>query len=268
MNLKEYISSGIIESYVMGLASEQDRAEFEQLCASHPELVEARRNFELLLEKKAMELAEAPPASSKNKIWAAIQDASATNSAKVITMEPSGSRSSSAIRWVAAASVILMLAAGYFAYDNYKQKKNLELSNQTMQAKLNEMDSTLQAKAEQDRIMHDPNVTVVNLKAMKPAAPSASVYWDTTSSNVYLVVKNMPKLASERQYQLWSIIDSAGKLSPTSLGLFDGGNEKMFFKLPNVQRADAFAITIEKAGNSGGPDMSQLQNKGNTGEKL
>jgi anti-sigma-K factor RskA len=258
----------MVESYVLGLASEEERMEFEQLCIRYPEVVEARTNFERLLEKQAMEYAEAPPVDSKEKIWSAIQQASSSNPSKIITMEPTTTRRSSGMGWLVAASIILMLVAGYFAYDARNKNKDLVKSNEEIQAKLNKADSILRDKEEQDRVMHDPNVTVINMKAMTPAAPSANVYWDTTSSNVYLVVKNMPKLASDKQYQLWSIIDSVGKLKPTSLGLFDGGNEKLFFKIPKVQSADAFAITIEKAGNTGGPDLKQLQVMGETKRKL
>ena len=53
MNIQEYISSGIIESYVLGLASPEERTEFEQICAQYPELAEARNNFELALEEQA-----------------------------------------------------------------------------------------------------------------------------------------------------------------------------------------------------------------------
>jgi hypothetical protein len=50
MNVKEYISSGIVESYVLGLASEAERQEFEQNCVQYPEIAQARTAFELSLE--------------------------------------------------------------------------------------------------------------------------------------------------------------------------------------------------------------------------
>ena len=65
--------------------------------------------------------------------------------------------------------------------------------------------------------MHDPKVTVVNLVGLKGSPSSANVYWDSTSPNVYLVVKNMPLLPSNKQYQLWALIDN----KPKDLGLFD-----------------------------------------------
>ena len=72
MNIKDYIESGIIESYVMGLASEPERAEFERLCSQYPELVAARRKFEERLEGYASENAVPPPSEVKVKVLEAI----------------------------------------------------------------------------------------------------------------------------------------------------------------------------------------------------
>ena len=258
MNIKEYISSGVVESYVLGLLTAQERFEFEQYCEAYPELKEARDAFELAIEKQAMENAVRPPAIVKEKILSAIQQKPASHTSKIINMEPTTRRSSGS-SWMAAASIILFLVAGYFAYTFYNQNKELKRTNEEMTDKFNAVDSILNER----RRLEGENVTVVNMVAMKPNAPSANIYWDTTSSNVYMLVKNMPKLASDKQYQLWSLIDSNG-LKPTSLGLFDGGQEKVIIKMDNAQKADAFAITIEKRGNTGGPDLGQLQNMGKT----
>lgn len=266
MNVKEYIASGIVESYVLGLASEQERGEFEQLCANYPELIEARTNFELLLEKRAIENAGAPPPDNRAKIWSAIGEDSASNAAKLVTMEPTTRVRSSGLRWVAAASIILMIAAGYFAVDYYNKNRELRESNDEMIARMNRMDSILNQMKEEQAIIQNPGATVINVKALKqtPNPPSANVYWDSTATHVYLLVKNMPQLASDKQYQLWSIIDSAGKKMPTSLGLFDGGNSKVMLRMEGVQKADAFAITIEPRGNTGPPHLDDMQAMGKT----
>jgi anti-sigma-K factor RskA len=264
LNIKEYISNGIVESYVLGLASEGERIEFEQLCAQYPELVEARTNFELALEKQAMESAETPPAYSKEKIWSAIQQSPASNTSKIITMESTETRKPAGVRWVAAASIILLLAAAYFAYDFYKQNEALKSSNKDLTKKLDQTESKLDST---DRILNEmtgTNVTLVTMKAMTPTAPSANIYWDSASSKVFLVIKNMPKLASDKQYQLWSLLD--GK--PSSIGLFDSDKEKLIFRMDNAKKADAFAITIEPRGNTGGPHLENLQTLGETKIKL
>jgi hypothetical protein len=132
---------------------------------------------------------------------------------------------------------------------------------EALQTKVNEME-------EYQKIIRDPNVAVVNLVGTTSAKASANIYWDSTSSNVYMVVKNMPQLPSNKQYQLWSIINGQdGKLQPNSLGLFDidpASNQKVILKMSNVKKADAFAITIEDRGNTGGPNLEQLQSMGKT----
>jgi anti-sigma-K factor RskA len=257
VNIKEYIASGIVESYVLGLLTAQERFEFEKYCEAYPELKAARESFELAIEKQAMENAVQPPPEVKEKTWFAIKQTTTTS--KIISMESMRTNRRSSFSWVAAAAVILFLVAGYFAYNFYTQAEGLKTDKRQLEARLNTADSVL----EQQKIMNDPNVRVINMTALTPNAPVANIYWDTTSANVYLVIKNMPSLASDKQYQLWSLIESNG-LKPTSLGLFDGGKEKIILKMNGVQKADAFAITIENKGNTGGPDLKQLQNMGKT----
>ena len=107
--------------------------------------------------------------------------------------------------------------------------------------------------------MKDPNVAVISMVGTQKNPSSANIYWDTTSSNVFLVVKNMPKLPTEKQYQLWAFID--GK--PLNLGLFDGDNKNVILKMKNTQKADAFAITIENRGNGDIP-QGQVETQGKT----
>ena len=250
MNIQEYISSGIIESCVLGLASPEERVEFEKMCALYPELVDARNNFELAIEKQAFQNSVLPPAGSKEKTWSAIQQSATKNTSKIISMESRKSKSSG-LRWFAAASVALFLLTGYFAYTFYNK-------NRELQAKIDRSDSLINEMTKVDKIMHDPNVMVVNMVGLKGSSSSASVYWDSTRTDVYMVVKNMPMLPSDKQYQLWALIGS----KPVDLGLFDVPQSNVILKMKNTQNADAFAITIEDRGNTGGPDLEQLQAMG------
>jgi anti-sigma-K factor RskA len=265
VNIQEYISSGVVESYVLGLLTAQERFEFEQYCETYPELIAARESFELAIEKQAMENALTPPAYIKQRVWEAIHPKQESKPSKIISMEPASTRRSS-YGWLAAASVILFIVAGYFAYNFYSQNKELKATNADLEKKFNRTDSLVNKMLEEQRMMTDPDVTVVNLVGTTPAKASANIYWDSTSADVYMVVKNMPKLPSGKQYQLWSIINGpGGQLQPNSLGLFDmGDDKKVILKMTNVKKADAFAITIEDKGNTGGPTLEQLQSMGKT----
>src|SRR4030095_2383630 len=246
------------ESYVLGLLTAQERFEFEQYCEAYPELKAARNAFELAMEKQAMENAVTPPVNVKEKVLSAIQQKPVSITSRIISMEPTTRRSSGS-RWMAGASIILFLVAGYFAYTFYNQNKELKNSNRELEAKANRTDSILNKILDEQKAINDPNVMVVNMVGTQKATPgSASIYWDSTSTNVYLVVKNMPKLPSDKQYQLWALID--GK--PLDLGLFDQPPPNVILKMKNTQKADAFAITIESRGNTGGPTLEQLQSMG------
>jgi anti-sigma-K factor RskA len=272
VNLQEYISSGIIESYVMGLASEPEKTEFEQLSVQHPELVAAKRDFEEKLEKYAFEQAIPPPPLVKVKILEAIgnipsRQVPSSNPPKIITMENEKSpvRVSGWLRFAAAASIILLVAMGWLYYQTSNQNKDLSSTNDRLKEKLNSTDSILNRivaeQGEQNNVLKDPNTTVVNMVGTHVAPKSsANIYWDSTSANVFLVVKNMPKLPSDQQYQLWALID--GK--PSDLGVFDAAEDKVILKMKNTQKAQAFAITIEKKGGAPSPTLQKMQSMGKT----
>lgn len=227
---------------MLGLASEQERSEFEQFCLQYPELVAARNEFEEALERQAFEQAITPPQHLKEKTLSIVmQQESTTKEAKVITMERR-QRSSSLLKYFAAASIILLLASVYFAYDLYSKNQILKNSITGIQSRI---DSLSDQMAFEHKMMTDPNIAVVSMVGTQPNPSSASIYWDTASTDVFMVVKNIPKLPSEKQYQLWAFI--AGK--PVDLGLFDADKQNFFLKMKNTQKAEAFAITIEKRGN-------------------
>jgi anti-sigma-K factor RskA len=260
VNVEEYISSGIIEKYVMGLATGPERTEFEQACAQYPELVAAREAFEKEIERFALENAQLPPVGVKVRFLEGIED-----QPKIITMEnaKSPSRSAGWLRFVAAASVLLLIAAAWYAYQSRSKNQELVNSNTVLKTQLDSTHQILQQILDETRIVKDPNVTVVNMVGTRVAPKSsANVYWDSASTNVFLVVKNMPKLPTDQQYQLWALID--GK-APKDLGVFDAdssANDRVILKMNNTQKAQAFAITIEKRGGNPGPTLQKMQSLG------
>jgi anti-sigma-K factor RskA len=248
VNLKEYIASGIIESYVMGVASEAERTEFEKMCAQYPELVAERRKFEESLEAYASEQSMRPPKEVKAKILKAI-----------ITMENSTKpRSIGLLRFVAAAAAILLIGMVVLYYQVNQQNKELANTNKLLSDKINADEGAINKIKREVSI---PNTTIVNMVGTKRAPQStANVYWDSTNSNVYLMVTNMPQLPSNKQYQLWALIDKTQK----SLGVFDATDQNIILKMDSTKKAQAFAITIENRGGKPHPTLDSLTTMGKT----
>ncbi len=237
MNVQEYISSGMVESYVLGLASDEERREFEQLCTQHPEVLAARTAFELALEKQAIENAIAPAADLKSKIFEQIG-----RTGKVVSMQPA-TASVKKINWAkyaAAASVILLAGSIYWNITLSNKNKSLQTTYNNTVAELSEIKKDIQT------LTGNPNVKMAAMKGQQISPSSyATVYWDTTSQDVYLLINNMPKPASDKQYQLWAFLNG----QPIDMGLIEITEKPLqLYHVKKAQAAQAFAITLEKKG--------------------
>jgi anti-sigma-K factor RskA len=235
VNIQEYISSGIVESYVLGLASEEERREFEQYCTQYRELVEARNSFEIAIEKQAIENAIAPPSPLKNKILSA-----RTGSAPV--------RKMNVWKYVAAACIILLAGSIYYNI-SLTGKENTTMKQ--LQALQGDMDAM---KKDMEFLQQNPAVKMASMKGMD-ASPSsyATVYWDTLKHDVYLLINNLPAPASGKQYQVWALMDN----KPIDLGMIDNqyfvSQKRLLIKAQNVSQAQAFAISLEDMGGNPTP---------------
>jgi len=74
LNTQEILSSGIIESYCLGLVSQEEQREIETLALEHPEIRSEIDKVNYSLELLVSEDAIAPPPSVKNKLMLQIYD--------------------------------------------------------------------------------------------------------------------------------------------------------------------------------------------------
>jgi anti-sigma-K factor RskA len=257
VNLQEYISSGIVESCVLGLASKQEQQEFEQYCAQYPELVAARESFELSLEKTALAAQVAPPEQVKAAVWNKIKD-SATPSVlttssnadnPVIEMHPV---IKPIWRYVAAASVILLVGSTLLNFYFYRQYQSYNARYDALFASTQQMadaNKVLQTRNEELQsgilLMKDPGTLQVPMKGTTVSPASlATVYWNKKTTDVYMLVNSLPQPAADQQYQLWAFVDGR----PVDAGFLDMQDTDGIVKMKNFARAEAFAITLEKKG--------------------
>jgi anti-sigma-K factor RskA len=85
----------------------------------------------------------------------------------------------------------------------------------------------------------------------------AMVYYNSSSKEVFLKVRNLPTPPSDKQYQLWAIV--AGK--PVDAGVFDVTAD--LSKMKTTDNPQAFAVTLEKKGGSPTPSMEAMYVIGN-----
>jgi anti-sigma-K factor RskA len=281
VDIQAYIQSGIIESYVLGIATAAEAAEVEQLALQYPEVQDAIDSFCEDLEQKALENAIPPPPGIKEKILQIIraEEAEQQTATPLITPAYPGTFESSADvetartiqfenrrgnntwKYLAAASIILFIASAAYNFYLYNQfserseqyqallmeRNTLQANNQVYQTQLKEWNAAA-------AMMADPNMAVIKMPGIKGKEDNmATVIWDTKTKDVYVVANKLPAPSRDKQYQLWAIVD--GK--PVDAGMIDPSCTSMC-KMKNIPKAQAFAITLENAGGSPNPTMEQM----------
>jgi anti-sigma-K factor RskA len=266
VDIQAYIQSGIIESYVLGLATAEEVEELESLKHQYAEVMQAIFEFSVLVEQKAFENSIKPPSDVKSKIMAAIKDEEKL--APVISL-PADVSSNSDVpakgfrlwQMLAAASVILFIASACLNFYLYKQYNR---KNHAYEALLTER-NTLQANNQMYKVhvlqwqkaaevMSDPAMAVIKM----PGTPGkeqnlATVYWNTINKDVYVRPNKLPQPAKGKQFQLWALVDG----QPVDAGLLDPACAHVC-KMKNIPKAQAFAITLENEGGSPTPTMNEM----------
>ena len=277
MDIEDYISSGIIELYVLGLASEEEVSILNCIRKNNSAVDKAISEAEKMLEDFADIQAVAMPLPLKEEIWTKLEDVNRIaeedrpdlqskiphlpeehSSRKPNTIAEQKATQTVPIKsygWAIAASVLLVLnaAANLFLYQ--QQKNNSQMLSQT-NSQLESKQDTLAVLQDKWALVQNPAIRTISLKGIdtKPDL-HALVYWDQQSKAVFLSLEHMPMPPKGKQYQLWAMVDG----QPISAGVFPlAANAQMASKMLNVANAQAFAITLEDEGGKSAPTLTEL----------
>jgi anti-sigma-K factor RskA len=262
MNVTEYIASGILESYVMGAISDQERREVECLSAIYPEVRNELDELSKAIENYALLHSLEPPAELKAKLMEQL-DFNEQPPAIVRPM-PIDRDSAPTYRstWIVAASVgLLVLIFSFFLLSQLRNNQNtvasLRNANNSLVSEVKQLRDH-QSQADQTlALLRQPGTRTLELKGNEKA-PNGNVlvFWNARTRQVAVEVQSLPALPADQQYQLWSLVD--GK--PIDAGVFDAtaSGQPMQRLNRSIGRADAFAVTVEKRGGSPSPTLSTL----------
>lgn len=277
MDIPAYISSGILESYVLGITSPEETREVETFAAQYPAIRIELNKIEDSLNDYASLHGQTPPASVRDKIFAAVEakyvaQPTVKVESKIVSIKQhSESRNSSTgLKWFAAAACIALLMSIGFNYKLYKDAELTKTNSELMAEDISNLNSKLNKQlTETERISKNfamvskPGTKIIEMKGLdKSPQSSALIYWNQNSSEVMLHIESLPAPPGNMQYQLWAIV--AGQ--PVSIGMLDLQTDQVDIQLMKaVQNPEAFAVTLEKMGGSPTPTMDQMFVMGKNG---
>ncbi|MBD0279964.1 MAG: hypothetical protein ICV81_18655, partial [Flavisolibacter sp.] len=164
MNLKEYIASGIIESNLLGIATDAEREEFEAMCKLHPEIEQARILSELQLEQLLLQDAVPPPPQVKGKILDFIANAEAANVSDEEQKDETPVRRLSIWKIMAAASVILLAGALFWAFTVNTKYQQVRQANADLKRQLDQNTVQLSQLKADAQMMQKPGVKMAAMQ--------------------------------------------------------------------------------------------------------
>lgn len=275
MDLQSFISSGILEAYVLGECTVREAKEVELLAAQHTAIQEELDSISEILFMHASSIAAANPAPSvrQNILDAIAQEEQlpVSSEAKVRMFDPSSIEapvvpiSSTPSRFMLAASIALLLGSlGFNFYQNSKlsQKEQelvaLQAQNTEIAANLTNFKSdnaTLKGQAiELEQavagLLSSPSTAKVMLNGMEKAKSSHGlVMYDKASGNGMIMFDDLVAKAENQDFQLWAIVD--GK--PVDLGVIEVDKQGIMVPIRAIKDAQAFAITLESKGGNPQP---------------
>lgn len=258
MNKEEFISSGLLELYALGIYSPEEKQLVEKHLVQFPELKEELNEIEDSLESYAQANAFQPLSEVKEKLMKRIfsQEAKEESTQAHVVSINKKSTSIPFYKFVAAASLILLFGSIILNYSYYRKYNKAANDLQIVQQKIDQTDASNEAMSKDLGVVTDryARPVVLNGTAKSPDA-IANIFWMKNTGQVYIDPTNLPQVPPGKQYQLWAIVD--GK--PVDAGLIT--TEKGTYhiqKMKSFGKADAFAITLEKEGGSPTPTMSEM----------
>jgi anti-sigma-K factor RskA len=255
LDIKEYISSGILELYVFDQLTPSERSEVERLAALHPEVKEEIFAISQTAEQYAMIQGVKTPADVKTglfeKIKAQNEKLNTPPSISKPTTPPSGGK-----KWNGLHSILLLTALTGFGLYMYKaaswQKERLQFQKDQLVC-----DSIQRVTQNQYAIINDlrnEHLSVARLAAT-PKYKDVVMHLHTSKLEKfnYIQLNNLPPIGADQAYQLWALKDGQ---PPMPLNVF--GDKDGFVKVDFIDEVTTYAITIEKKEGATTPNMENL----------
>ncbi|HVW95374.1 MAG TPA: anti-sigma factor [Mucilaginibacter sp.] len=267
-DIKAYIESGILELYVLGDVTPEEKLQVEAMALKHPaikaELKEIEQSMELYAEQNAVEPSEKLRDRVLNSILTNLSDdetfsktVPASDNIKTLPAR----KSFNFYKYAFAACLALLIASGIALINLYNKLQDSKTQLATLQVDREHFANRVNLMEGELNILRDTSYKFLKLNATPkaPAGSSVTIAWNKQKHKVMVDMASvkMPVNDQAHQYQLWAIV--AGK--PVDLGVFDADPDSTDMKPMKAiaaANADAFAVTLEPRGGSVNPTLDQM----------
>ncbi|MFM9949904.1 MAG: anti-sigma factor domain-containing protein [Saprospiraceae bacterium] len=231
MDKDQFLKSGLLEQYVLGLTTPEETATVERYIQDFPDIrskvASLRKEIDAYTKQSLPNFL--PPASQQVLASASIP------------------------AWAGWAAAAMIAVCVFFASEWYKADRQILANEQVLKNCQAEHTACLQTTEMLAFLEHeDTRPVYLNGTDLLPKA-KALVYWNHTAKSAYFNPIRLPQAPEGHQYQIWADVEGVminmGLIEPKSLHLQ---------ALRYIPQAESLNITIEPTGGSEHPTVSNL----------
>lgn len=261
MDIKQYIESGILESYALGVVSDQERREVECLSAIYPELREHLLQLDQTLINITNQTAIQPQPHVKDHLFKELEK----EFVRILPGEDTVRKEaevSAKTSWLWIAASVLLLALSTFLFTKNRQlNQTAQEQNEQNQEQLAQTNEKLNSLEEKANLIAASSTEVISLTTPDDETERhAKVFWSAEQKQFLFTANNLPLPPAEKQYQLWAIVNG----EPQDMGVIPLSAEEDVLESISYESVDAFAVTLEPLGGSPQPTLDQMKAIGYT----
>jgi len=259
MNKDQFLASGLLEQYALGITSEEESALVKQYLNTFPEVRSEYTSMRKALDQYAKQYAIHPPEVLRNRVMEAVdqQNIQSQDNNEPVPGGRGGNTTQSGWSRYLIYVALLLMGIGLFFLDRKADGLQQELSNQTVlldacQEERENLESTNKVFA----FLKHGETKQINLEGT-PLSPEMRLvaYWNEAASKAYLNPVNLPSPPEGKQYQVWADVD--GKM--ISVGLLNRDLPlDQLATISFIEKAESLNLTLEPEGGSEEPTVSYL----------
>ncbi len=243
MNKEQFLETGLLEQYILGLTDEEETELVEKYLNQYPELKEKVQDAQQSLEQYARQYALRPPEELRERVVREVRH-----------FEPATQSFSFDWRkWVSYAALIALTAGLFFSNralqrnQNQLQKANLQLTE--CQREKNDLTESAAIAA----FFSDQGTQTIYLGGSAPSGGEHAIaYWNIDDQKAFVNIADLPEPPEGKQYQIW--VDVDGEMINAGLLALNESIQPITFH-PD---AESLNITVEPLGGSNHPTVEKL----------
>lgn len=251
MDKQQFLASGLLEQYVLGLTDQEESVVVEKWLRKHPDLQKEVDAMHEALEQYSLAQGIKPPSGLRSKI---MRDIEANETEQLLQVEPPASpvsprRSWTAYLWPVAATIALvftLIRNNGLGHDLRSTRAELAQTQYDCEEESRQFQAFLQHSATQKITL--PGVT-------EGTSVAVVVYWNPEQKLAFLDMSTLPTSPNpEKQFQIWA--DVEGEM--INLGLLQQGERDTLQPIAYLNNAESLNITLEPLGGSPHPHVQDL----------